>query len=501
MTTSPGNVNSEYSPTMQQAMDLMRAGKGAQAEEIVARRAEQIRHQFGAGSAEDATTQGELGAVLTMTGQLDRAINAYQEACKGPTDTEPLMRDRLTNLMTLGQLLDRVGRLDEAEKVLFDGLKGRESFYGREHPGYAFGLEPLAELMLRTGHIDTAMDMVQEVVWNFGRNGHPRLAGAVVLRALVMKELGKGEAPFAILEKLPTEFAQDVAARAVDRAARSDNPRVASQMLQELVDPLSAKLGDAHSSVLNVLISISNVERNAGKDRDSAARISVIQKVIAIFEKQGKPREVINGLLGLALAHSDAGDNEQALSIYWDAADRASKLGDRGLASQIHRNCALLLSEMGRSADAEKMLKDAVDEARQVSNSELLGRALIALGIFLQHQNRLTEAQPLLKEGQTHLPPTDPDSITAGSHLRAIETGGGCGCGDTGAAIAQAFHGFVMARLPADLLSRLDVELKEGDFEVGVHLQREPKPEEVAHLERTINHALTEFRQKLLSRT
>src|SRR6185437_889971 len=278
-------------------------------------------------------------------------------------------------------------------------------------------------------------------------------------------------------------------------------PRWASQMLQELVGPLSAKLGDAHSSVLNVLISISNVERNAGKDSDSGARISAIRKLIVIFEKQGKPREVINGLLGLALAHSDAGDNEQALSIYWDAADRASKLGDRGLASQIHRNCALLLSEMGRSADAEKMLKDAVDEARQVSNSELLGRALIALGIFLQHQNRLTEAQPLLKEGQTHLPPTDPDSITAGSHLRAIETGGGCGCGDTGAAIAQAFHGFVMARLPADLLSRLDVELKDGDFEVGVHLQREPKPEEVAQLERTINHALTEFRQKLLSRT
>lgn len=500
MAIPSSNLNSEYSPSMQQAMDLIRAGKGAQAEEIIARRADQIRQQFGAASAQDATAQGELGQILTMTGQLDRAIMAYQEACKGPTDTEPLMRDRLTNLMTLGQLLDRVGRLEDAEKILLEGLQGRESFYGREHPGYAFGLEPLAELMLRTNRIDTAMDMVQEVTWNFGRNGHSRLAGAVVLRALIMQALGKGEAPFAILEKLPPEFAQDVAARAVDRAARSENPRWASRMLQELVDPLSAKLGDAHSTVLNVLISISNVERNAGKDSDSAARISAIQKAISIFEKQGKPREVINGLLGLALAYSDAGDNEKAISIYRDALDRAGKLGNFGLVSQIHRNCGLLLSEMGRSADAEAMLKDAVKEARQSNNAELLGRALIALGIFLQHQNRLDEAQPLLKEGQTQLPPTDPDSITASSHLRAIETGGGCGCGDTGAAIAQAFHDFVMARLPADLLSRLDVELKDGDFEVGVHLQREPKPDEVAHLERTINHALTEFRQKLLAR-
>jgi hypothetical protein len=42
--------------------------------------------------------------------------------------------------------------------VLREGLAGREQLYGQGHPGYAFGLEPLASVLFRLGKTDEALD-------------------------------------------------------------------------------------------------------------------------------------------------------------------------------------------------------------------------------------------------------------------------------------------------------------------------------------------------------
>jgi hypothetical protein len=41
------------------------------------------------------------------------------------------------------------GRRREAEKELRRGLTERLAFYGREYAGYAYGLEPMADLLRR----------------------------------------------------------------------------------------------------------------------------------------------------------------------------------------------------------------------------------------------------------------------------------------------------------------------------------------------------------------
>jgi hypothetical protein len=72
-----------------------------------------------------------------------------------------------------------------------------------------------------------------------------------------------------------------------------------------------------------------------------------------------------------------------------------------------------------------------------------------------------------------------------------------CGCGNQGEALAAAFREFVPSRLPQDLLERFDVRLEDNDFKMQVHLNRKPTEEELEHLNRVINHALAEFRQKI----
>jgi hypothetical protein len=124
----------------------------------------------------------------------------------------------------------------------------------------------------------------------------------------------------------------------------------------------------------------------------------------------------------------------------------------------------------------------------------------VALGIFLQHGGQPDAARPLLEEALRQLDATHPDAVCARGHLGAITGGGPCGCGDTGAALAVAFREFVRGRLPGDLLKDLGVTYEDDDFNVSVHLSREPSADELEHLNRVINHALTEFRRRVAAK-
>ena len=95
------------------------------------------------------------------------------------------------------------------------------------------------------------------------------------------------------------------------------------------------------------------------------------------------------------------------------------------------------------------------------------------------------------------LEPAHPDAISCRSHLQAAESGHACGCGDTNAALEEAFREFVMARLPAGLLNKLDVTLKDGSFVVGVHVNRPPTPDEVQRVNRAMESASQEFRRRI----
>ena len=193
--------------------------------------------------------------------------------------------------MNLGQTLQMAQRFEEAEVALHKGLEGREGFYGREHAGYAFGLEPLAEVMFRLGKTDMAIQMMEEVVQNFWRHGHPRVAGAIAIRAQMIKQAGKSDAPFAGLEKLPNETIDEIGKKAIARVTRTEDLKISRQVLADLIPLLSSRLGDAHRQTVAALVTASNIERKLGKEGDAAIRQSAIQRVIQVFDSQARPQE------------------------------------------------------------------------------------------------------------------------------------------------------------------------------------------------------------------
>ena len=106
----------QLSPAMQQAIQLLKAGKAADAEALLIRAAREAEQRSGRGSPAYAVAQNDLGNLHGHFGDLRRAAAAYRLACEGPVPTETqARRDRLTYLVNLGNALEGLGELEAAE--------------------------------------------------------------------------------------------------------------------------------------------------------------------------------------------------------------------------------------------------------------------------------------------------------------------------------------------------------------------------------------------------
>jgi tetratricopeptide (TPR) repeat protein len=442
--------------------------------------------QFGRGSVEWASAQCDLGNALLGTGQHARAADCFRQAASVKPRDEESRKDRLTYLTNLGMALGWAGRHREAEKELRRALKERLAFYGREHPGYAYGLEPLADLLRQRGKPRDARPVIEETVANLWRNGHAQLASALVLRAAIIQAGGTGEPLFAGLDQLPDE----VVAKVGNLIAQWTGPEepVSEPLLVATIAALDERLGPDHQATLNALSALANL--------GGGGRTEAIERVLASYERQGRQEDALTAELGLAATFSP----EAAFRTYESAYARADRIGRPELRSQVLRNWGLALKEADQAGPAGQRLTEAVRQGRLGSDNETLGRAAVALGILLQHQERLDEARTALEEGLAAMDPAHPDAIVGRSHLGAAQDGLTCGCdsGYLSDSLAAAFREFVLARLPADLIDRLDVSIADGEFKIEVALRREPADGEIDRLNELITTANAEFRRQLI---
>ncbi|HTJ35069.1 MAG TPA: hypothetical protein VL738_17715 [Dactylosporangium sp.] len=480
------------------ARSLLHEGRLVDAEAVLARELQAVTERHGAGSEQWASAQCDLGNLLINADQTGRAIQCYEHAVSvAPGTDQEFRKAHLTYRLNLGLALRMAGRLDEAEAQLRAGADDRLAFYGRPHPGYAFGLIPLAELLLRRGDAAQARQVIEEAVGNLWRNRHDHVADALALRAEIVLADGSGAAIFPDLRALPDEMVQRLTPSVTNRLEDDGDPAVYRAVLSALATTLDARLGPDHPATFSAVAALANVARTLS---DHATRAQAIERVLSSYDRRGEAERALNTLLGLALAQGDAGDDEAALRSYAAAYDRAAHIGNPELTSQTLRNWGLALKDADRPAEAEPRLRDAVAYAARGADPDLLGRAHIALGLFLQHEDRLADACPVLEQGLAVLDPVHPDALIGRSHLTAVIAGETCGCGNMAGTIEDAYREFVLAHLPADLLARLDVTVADGDFQVDVHLNREPTQEELQRLNAVMQSAYAEFRRRLTRR-
>ena len=487
----------EMSPVMEQAVVFLQQGEPLKAEELMRATANDVRASSGEGSIEYAKALYELGSVLTVLSRnVDAADVMRQAVAINIPDDIDATRDRLTYVMQLGELLEELGELDEAETVLRDGLESREEFYGRDHPGYAFGLEPLASIVFHQGRHDEALEMVEEVIDNFWRNGHPRVATAFPLRAEIMKTIGDDTPTFDGLDELSDEILSDLVAQVVKRMDL-ERAAVCQAVVTDLLPLVESRFDRTHVCFIHVHSMLANLSAMLGGHE---GRIESIEKLLVSFTELEEWPRVVESTYGLALALSDMGDVDGACSQYEKGVAKANEIGDAAMESNGLRNWGQLYSEIGKEADAEQLMRRAVGVAQSASEVEELGRAYAAFGILLQHAGDLDQAEPMLAEAVEQLDPSDTSSLCARSHLQAIQENRSCGCGDMDSALSEAMRQYILDFVPEGLLEEVHVEINDGKLTLDVQAAGEPTDEDLEIIQRAVTQAQIEFNKRMQPR-
>lgn len=483
-------------------MAALRAGRGLEAERIAKQGLDEALEASSTGSLAVAQARFDLATIFIGLNDYARAIAQMRLAVALDEQTDAARRERLTFIMNLGEILQRAGELDEAEQVHRDGLKGRAEYYGEDHPGYAFGLEPLAEVLLGQKRYDDAKPFLTRCVEIFEAHQHPRLSAAVILEASASKAITPSAPALTRLQGASSELLHEVVQGAIDKAGLAMDghydPAVWLALLGELRQVMvDGGWTDAHL-LTHVVAACSNLARVAGNHEEWA---NAYRWLIAHLDSTLDPKSV-DARLGLAMALGEMGRIDDAVATYEDAVARAEKVGTVAHSGAL-RNFGLYLAEIDRRDAAAPMLEQAVAVARGAwgGGGEMLGRALVAQGIFVQHggaedPSALERARALLQEGISKLQPDHPDALPARSHLNAIDDAGGCGCGNMDDAISQALRDMVLPQLPEGLLDTLHYG-PEGNLDVK--LAREPSEDELELLNSVLNQAMAQLKDKLRS--
>lgn len=488
----------ESSETLAAALARIREGDALGAEVLVADAVARAREASGDASMAYALAQYVRGQLLVSLGDVQRAVGALQAAFEVPPHSDEDHKLHLTIGMNLGELLAHIGERERAVEVLRQGLVARESFYGKDHAGYAYGLEALAEVTLLTGDAPVAAALADDALRIFWEDGNARVAAALGLAAISRAALAD---PGVILrpedwlprfDALPDEL-QAQAVRDLLRRAERLPADASLKVLEQLQPHVESKQGATHSWSLQLLAAITNVARRA---EDPIRRIAAFEALEDRYGRLGDTEQQVRVLQGLALAHADAGHDAEAEGAYRRAISIATEAGAPEGAAASWRNYGLWQLERAQSEAGIASLSRAVKLAREIGGS-VLGRALVAHAVQVQHAGDLDAARVELEEAVELLEPAEPDAVVARSHLRAITTGGADGHGEMSEALSEALREMVLPQVPEGLLA--DIAYRPGDdgtLQLDVQLAREPEEAELELLDRVIRQAVATLQQR-----
>ncbi|GIF23748.1 tetratricopeptide (TPR) repeat protein [Actinoplanes tereljensis] len=486
------NASPASASPLDEALALLRDGRVVNAEELMKRAVRRAAEQHGEHSAAWASAQSDMGNLLLRAQQPAWAAECFRAAASVPPGDD--RAGWLGYQLNLGIALALTDRLDEAARVLWESRAGRLEHYGADHVGYAAGLEPVADILLRLGDLAGAQAAIDEALPIFLAAGHQRIAGSVALRG-VIRQAAKVEGPlFDGLKELPEHVVEQVATIAATRARQGLDPEAGYLLVAHLANALRERLGPDHAATIEAYTAMAVQAVDRG---DHNGRIAALRRILAAYDRQDRAEEGLAAALAIAEALGAAGDTEKSLLRYEDAAARATRIGRADLVSQALFDWGLALQALDRPAEAAERLGAAADAARVGDDPEALGHIAAVYGICLQHLGRPAEARAALEECLSVLPPRDDAAGAARAHLVALLDEQECDCARLRAEVEQGYRDFVLAQMPDGLLERFDVRIGGGDFTIDFELQRVLTEDEARQFDDIVQAGRTEFSRRM----
>lgn len=474
---------------LERAKQCFQAGDTLQAEAMVVEAAEQVRQQYGDQHVLYAAAMFNVACVLCGIDEFSRAADACRTATAIPATDQASQKDRLTYWMNLGDILIRTGQLDEAEQVLRSSLTERKAFYGVDHPGFAYGLAPLADLLIQRGKFREALPVAEQAVNINWQAGNDQVASDLVIRAYALAGAGEATPPmFDEWAALPPKLQHDLLSACIEQSERR-SPQLSQLVLQTLRSTMLRHPAADPSLLLNTTILLANM---AQQTQDHVVRIEANRAAVDLAKQMRDPKVVIEAWQGLADAYDQAGQHDQVADAYRQALQAAQQSNQPVLAAGVLRNHAVYADQQDRHNEAAQLHARAVEIAETSGDRVMLARCLGAYGIFAHHRGQIDAAGPLLTRAEKLIPPDNADAFYIINHLRALERGEPDPCGShPELAINELLERLVRDHLPDGLLKEISVD----DGGVKVQLAREPQPDEMVLLERVMRHATAQVRK------
>jgi tetratricopeptide (TPR) repeat protein len=453
--------------------DRVRKGDSQGALEAVATKLQATAARVGVDDPAYAAVLYEHGSLCLALGMTKRALQSMRAATRitGPAPDDE--KNRLTYLMNLSDILAHDGALEEAMRIAKDGLAARERFYGREHPGYAYGLETVAEVALAQARYQEALEHAQPALAIYDAHQHSRVPHAWALLFLAGAGTKGTWKDLQIAPQMASAVLREISSRMVP---------VAPEVERGAVETLAPLAGEGEV-VVEAWKRLSRVARKAG---DQATRLAAIGRLRDYADAMGDQTLAIEAELALALAYDQQGADAEATRAYEEAERRARAAGSADWLCQALRNAGLFFLKQSPERGLA-LLREAA--AVPGASAEEHARSQIALGIRLQHGHDLAGARALLVSALAALDPVHPDAECAQSHLRAIDERGSCECDGVSREVHAQLERVVRERLPEGLLESIALT----DGKVSIHVTRAMTDAEARLVADTVDLAMAEM--------
>lgn len=261
------------------------------------------------------------------------------------------------------------------------------------------------ELLLADGSSTTAGAEFAALL-RAARAGEPSAATSDVLElALAVNSLGRPHDATAIIEAFKAESDFDV-------------PAEARPWLENALGVFASDAGDeavaaeAYARMSKLALEVHDVDareeiestarQNLGMlrvERDPASAIEMLHDAADRKLEIGDHASVLDIGLSIALAESQLGDSDSAIARLTWIIDAAVSLHDQRLLSSAYGNRGVVLSSVGRLADAEDDFRRSLRAARAMGLSDRVPRALLNMGSVLADSGRGGQALRYYRRG------------------------------------------------------------------------------------------------------
>ena len=475
------------------AQKHLEAGNTWAAEQLVHEQTMRVAKALGTENPMYSAALRSEALMLVKMDDLDRAIPLLRRASAIPGMNRATDRERIGYMINLAEVLTLRGNLDEAEDVLQECLAKRQAMYGENHSGHVAVYRWQARVLFLAERPEEAQLALTKAMEIDLAKLDQQFVDDLALQAYILAAQ-KSEPETFFPQWATVEKHQGVGAlcHACFTLARFFPAQLSLAVLAALRERLMDDTEQA-TNVKNLLFTSFKCAQALGQHEQALTFCEELAE-----QACDDPKEHVNFLLGLARAQDTAHKPDQCAATYQQATAEAAETGDWELKSHAERGYADWLMQVGQNEKANSQFLAAIASAEQSKDIVILAWAQACYAVFLHHERKYEDAADLLVQAVPKLPARHPELISAKAHLAFAEQQVECDCHSGG---HETMRGAILAdlgeKLPAELVQRVTVNLRNAEEPIRVTLDDGLSPEQTDLLQRATSHVWTQVRHGL----